>query len=1371
MFLDGVKSRPVTLEGEDGLSEPRLYLGNGSIPLEIVVAEALSRPKRQRLCEAWKKRHQRRPAGLLMILLYQGRAWVCGPTGLEPPVYEEVDIRQLDRICRSALAAPNEHAAIRFLNSVLPQVETPHAGIINRGLLSRYVLYDSLPRKEWWLKACAAARNTLRQSDQGVLEALGFTTRPLDRLTAVLEAQDRQLAVAVLLRPEESPDQNLPRFNDFSPVSYAINVADRHNLRYVILVQNRMLRLYPAAIGIGVGQRGRTETYVEIHLDLLRDDQAGYLWSLFSAEALLPGGLLERLLKESERFAGDLARKFRERIYNEVVPRLAQGVAEVRHGRKRPSRAELAETYDIALTILFRLLFLAYAEDKDLLPYEWNDSYRKRSLKGLATELGKKVITAGGLAKVEPGMWDACSDALWEQVHRLCVAVEKGYRDWGVPIYNGRLFSSDPQVSSVGKIIDQLKLTDDLIGPVLCHLLLVGSEEGVGPVDFRSLSVREFGTIYEGLLESELSYAEQALVVDARTGHYRPLSDKERKEGTKPDVAVGQIYLHNRSGARKSTGSFYTKSFVVEHLLDEALEPALQEHLHRLDGLDDDRAAEAFFDFRVADIAMGSGHFLVAAIDRIERAFSQYLSKRPLPQVQVELSTLRTAALNELEKVGLKDTLGPRIEDNQLLRRLIARRCIYGVDLNSLAVDLARLSIWIHSFVPGLPLSFLEHNLIAGNSLTGIGTFEELADALGSQPLFVDPREILGAASEPLESLARSTDTTPEELTQARKAHQEALRRIQPAQALCDLVAAGRLEPQILSQVREICQRWKEEKDRLFHSRLHRQAQQVLGKLRPVHFPVAFPEVFLRERAGFDVILGNPPWQEATVEEHAFWARYEPGLRGLSQREQEKLKDKLRSTRPDLVALLQAELAEAEDIRKALVAGPYPGMGTGDPDLYKAFCWRFWQLTHRNGGRIGVVLPRTAWSAKGSELFRRKVFSEAESVVITALVNNRLWVFDDGHPQWTYALTTITLGKGGTRVGLRGPFASLEAFEAGRKQPPAEFAAAEVSGWTETAALPLLPTEMSLEVFARMRRHPPLGLDDGKSWRARPHTELHATNDKVLMDLDSVNSPPGYWPVYKGESFDLWQPDRGPDTYYAWADPEKVCKHLFEKRLRAARGRHSPFAEFDRQWIQDRRTLPCYHARIAFRDVARATDSRTVRVALIPPRVFVTNKAPFLLWVRGDQPDQAYLLGILSSVVLDWYARRFVETALNFHVFNPLAIPRPHRGNRLWQRVVQLAGRLAAIDQRLADWAKAVGVECGPLDGSTWIDMICELDAVVAHLYGLEEKHLRHIFETFHEGWEPGTQANHPTLGDFNSRLERTLEHFRRWRQKAQPSA
>ena len=252
------------------------------------------------------------------------------------------------------------------------------------------------------------------------------------------------------------------------------------------------------------------------------------------------------------------------------------------------------------------------------------------------------------------------------------------------------------------------------------------------------------------------------------------------------------------------------------------------------------------------------------------------------------------------------------------------------------------------------------------------------------------------------------------------------------------------------------------------------------------------------------------------------------------------------------------------------------------------------------------------------------------------------------------------------------------------------------------------------------------------------------------MDLKSTDCPDGFWPVYKGASFDLWTPDT--EIYYAWADPVPILEFIQSKRQRGGRNSRSAHSEFSMEYLQDRKTLPCYQARVAFRDVTRSTDRRTVIACLVPPKVFVTGKAPYFLWPHGDEKDQAFLLGVLSSIPLDWYARRFVETSLSFFVINPFPIPRPSRENALWQRVVELSGRLACLDDRFAEWAKQVGVACGPLEEDEKEDKIHELDAVAAHLYGLSESQLVHIFETFHKGW------------DYSARLSGVLHHYHLWR-------
>jgi hypothetical protein len=1169
-----------------------------------------------------------------------------------------------------------------------------------------------------------------------LVKTLGFEIHPHPGPISVLVSKDTKVAVAVFLERSEPIDIASGRFSDQSPISYALAAADRENLDYVLISSGPVLRLYPTRTGVGVGRRGRTETFIEAHLDLIPSDKAAYLWLLFSAEALAPtDGSFQDILNRSADYAADLGKRLRERIYRDVIPKngLAKAVVDARSLRK-PTADDLAQTYQMALTILFRLLFIAYAEDKELLPYRTNGLYCARSLKQKARDI---------LQIAQAGTGFDTGTSHWDDIVHLFRAVECGNREWGVPLYNGGLFSSDPDESPIGAAIAQISLTNDVFGPILRDLLVDQTGEGWGPIDFRSLGVREFGTVYEGLLESELSVAEGDLAVDANDA-YIPAKDPK-----KAVVRIGEIYLHNASGARKSSGSYFTKSFAVEHLLDHALEPALDDHIARLNSADDRRAAEAFFDFRVADIAMGSGHFLVAAVDRIERRLSGYLAERPLRDVTAELIRLRAAAFDALGSL----CEGIDIEDTQLLRRQIARRCIYGVDIKPLSVELARLSIWIHTFVPGLPLSFLDHNLVLGNSLVGIATIDEARELIGAEAgdLFADLGErLIGAARDAAERLARLSDANAAEIREARKAWKEAKKAIAPTAALFDVLAASRLDPEIRDKVAIEATHWVERPGSLVGSAIHGRATELMREVPPFHFPIAFPEVFLRKRSGFDVILGNPPWEKVKTEEHEFWGRHTPGFRSLPQHERETALPKMKKARPDLVRGCEIETAQAAFLRRVLTSEAYPGMGTGDPDLYKAFAWRFWHLVHGCGGRIGVVLPRSAFCGKGSEAFRKHVLAHGGVEDLTMILNNRLWFFET-HPQYTVALATISKAKPGTKamLALRGPFAGLRQFEEGTKKAPARFAVSDVLSWTDTAAFPLLPTEESLEVFVQLRKSLRLDLDDGTSWRVRPHRELDASNDKHVMDF-SRERPKAFWPVFKGESFDIWENDTG--RYYAWADPEVVTQHLQAKRERGHRNSKSVFSEFPVEWIRKKSILPCYHARIAFRDVSRSTDSRTVRAALVPPKVVITHKGPYLLWPRGDEEDQAYFLGTLSSIPLDWFTRRFVETHLTFHVLNGFPIPRPSRDNLLYQRAVQLAGRLACPDERFAEWAEAVSVEYGPLHPDQKADMVAELDAVVAHLYGLSEQHLRHIFETFHEGW------------NYEDRLRATLKHYEKHR-------
>jgi len=170
--------------------------------------------------------------------------------------------------------------------------------------------------------------------------------------------------------------------------------------------------------------------------------------------------------------------------------------------------------------------------------------------------------------------------------------------------------------------------------------------------------------------------------------------------------------------------------------------------------------------------------------------------------------------------------------------------------------------------------------------------------------------------------------------------------------------------------------------------------------------------------------------------------------------------------------------------------------------------------------------------------------------------------------------------------------------------------------------------------------------------------------------------------------------------------------------------------------------------RVAFRDISRATDTRTVRAALIPGNVVANNSGPYLLFPEGDQRDEAFVLGVVFSSPFDWFARTIVESHLSFFVLNALPIPDFQGKSRARARIVEVAGRLAAPDSRFQSWAAAVGVEVGTVGLQDVDDLLAELDALVAFGFGLSPKELTHLYETLHRGW------------DHEERLAAVLAHF-----------
>jgi hypothetical protein len=521
------------------------------------------------------------------------------------------------------------------------------------------------------------------------------------------------------------------------------------------------------------------------------------------------------------------------------------------------------------------------------------------------------------------------------------------------------------------------------------------------------------------------------------------------------------------------------------------------------------------------------------------------------------------------------------------------------------------------------------------------------------------------------------------------------------------------------------------------------QVAETAERLQPAHMPYLFPEVFLRDKPGFDVILGNPPWEKLKVETDGWWGLRLPGLRSMPQREKIGALKAFRESRPDLEHEFEVEQEQVLALNAVIKSGPFD-LGSGDTDLYQAFAWRNWQLL-QDGGRSAVVLPRTALSGSALAGWRRSILAGGGFPSVCFIENAARWAFDM-EPRYTIGLTVIA--KGAERaVRFAGPFNNEKDFVAGDADL-AEVPGEEFASWSSSAAFPLIPDPVSAQVFRQLKKSPRFD-ETSEGWEFRPLRELDATNDKRVLEFDTDEARDRV-PVFTGASFNVWDPDAG--TPYAYAKPGTLRPYLANKLSGSLR--HSRSAYHDLSFQTG--ILPMDSARIAFRDIARSNDTRTAIACLIPPGASAVHKAPLLVRRAGDAQAEACLLGIMSSIPFDWHARRWVELTMSFELLNSFPVPRPDGGSNIGARIVQIAGRLAAVDDRYSSWASQVGVPVGSVKANAEKDdLIAELDALVCLLYGLTEDQVEHVFATFHRGW------------DYEPRLEAVLRHYRVWKDKA----
>ncbi len=1264
--------------------------------IEVAIAE---RPSERSLRARWREHADRMDFRYLLVI--DDPANPDSVRALGPRTFNE-PIRSVD--CAKSSTAIEETAEMHSLDAVKhlarEVVRLAGRGKVVHGLLTHHTLEARFRNNpERWRVAQETTRDlAIIGHWQTLLDGMGYRIDRLPQRGYLLRFNDQPVA---MVHPWATPE-NFVRVDDMGRPAEGLLASDcrRHGVRYGIMVSRDRYRLFDCDPSATTGE------WLDLDADLLGEQNRPYL-ALLSPRYLAEGGLAE-LQTEAEAFGAELRKRLDHTIRQDALPALAEGLDYWTHqsGLDTSDDGHRLELERASLTLLFRLLFVLYAESSHFLPVD-NETYRCHSL----TELVAEAHKTKSRLSLE-------STALWKSFMILVGALRDGNPAWGVPAYNGALFAAADFEGA--ELLERLELADPHFARVL---LAVGRDTETGHgVDYSSLEVGHLGHIYEALLSLRLSVADRPLRYDVKKDRYvpdqgQPATDnktiKRDADGDESRVSDGALLWLTNEGGRKAGGVYYTPALLVEHLVRHTVRPAFENHLEQVRrqiNTDPEQAARDLFDFAVLDPACGSAHFLVQVTEELADQTVAFLAAHPLPAVREALDRLREST-----------QMGSAVTDVALLRRLVLKHCVFGVDRSPMGAEIATLSLWLASFVPGLSLAYLDRNVVVGNSLIGVasagtvipeGTFQ--ADAL---------QTALAGAAEAAARLADIDDLNPTEVNASRAADLEAQQATQGLQRLFDLWTA---EGFGLKGARDHAETHGPEVISGTNGRIGRTlvgSATELGRTHCfLHWPLTFPRVFGRDRAsGFDVVVGNPPWEEVVVEELSHYGLHLPGLHGMSASERGTAVAELKRERPELVARLDSEQDRASAERAALASGEYEST-RGDPDLYKYFCQRYKSLV-RSDGSIGVVLPRAAFVNQGSEGFREWLFKSISARRIDFLINRRLWMFDT-HPQYGVALVVAEqrAPNDDHEVALAATAYSVESWADQSLSPgillaPTLFGA----GWMT----PRLRSQDEADLLDKLRVGSPFPLGSAVTqgspgrWRCFPVRDLDETNDKHLWSDASDG-----WPLWKGESFDQYDPHGAGARLCPPSDAvrKKVSKPrpgessmLAKSALRKHR-RQAVMAELDR-------------ARVAFRDVSRSDDSRTVRACLVAPEVFLTNTAPYLAFVDGDAQTQATCLGIMNSLPFDWQARRFVEVHLNFFILESLIVP--DLEDEGFAEIAQSAARLSAVDERFADFAAATGVEYGPLSEQERQRLLVEIDARVALAWKLTVDDLQIMFKDF----------------------------------------
>ncbi|MEY4978816.1 MAG: hypothetical protein RLZZ352_1086 [Pseudomonadota bacterium] len=1042
--------------------------------------------------------------------------------------------------------------------------------------------------------------------------------------------------------------------------------------------------------------------------------------------------------------------------------------------------ASLDEVYENSVVLLFRLLFVVYFEDKNAPLLQAHPFYQRYSLAQLYQWLRSQSADR-----------DALHDGVYT-LKQLFARLDQGAEDIDIPLFNGGLF--DPQRAP---LLLKPKMFNNATLRQLLEKLLFKTQRGQtlfnARRDFKSMSVTHLGRIYEGLLEFRFERARESAVylefesaatkgkvVEAYFDTYdAALIRREKGFRALREIPVqkGEVFLKSASNSRKTTASYYTEPTLSQPLVKAAIDRALHNAQARSQGAASTATpashadGRAFMTLKILDNACGSGHFLVEALAYLTDLALARLDTDPvLQQLVGEERSKMAQALRPLN-------LSFEPEDAQILKRALLKRCIFGVDLNPFAVELARLSLWMDSFIFGTPLSFIEHHVQHGNSLMGASVQDFMAfnaTEARQHDMFV---QNLGARFDELRTVMHTLDamrdTTAQEVEQSKALwKQQIAPKLRLLSRALSFICTGRAmlaegkpqdwealkkTPDILSQLFD---------ERPDTSPALKQVEDYARRYRFFHFEVAFPEAFASTTStttlangaadshnGFDAVVGNPPWDKTKFSDADFFPQYHSNYRSLKNADKAAVQARLLSS-PHIAQAYEASKREM-DVANQYYKAAYPlNRGTGDGNLFRFFVERNLGLL-TEGGNLCYVLPSALMFEEGSTLLRQHIFNHCQMPFFWSF-ENRSGLFPDVDSRYKFAQMQIV--KTPPEPAAQPPGAVIDTafylLSTTELRDPARHIAYPLATvkmlspehWSlmelrDQADLPIL--QKCYQAFA------PLS-PDWLDFR----NELHMTADKALF----LEKPaPGLLPLYEGKM--IWQYTHRLSPPQYWLDPVAFDERMHSKELyrmaqdlgvpRADVAQHADAVHYDREYV-----------RLGFREIASDTNERSVIFALLPKNIgyghtlFVNSAKTYLLHENGQLETRAvsplrllFALAWFNSLPVDWLARFMIQIHISKTYLYRLPMPQPTdediRSNPVYSQLAKNAllltlaapsptGSRPAWDD-FAELAPLFQVQRShlPTTAKAFDRLRAQNDQLVAQAYGISPPELAHMLSSF----------------------------------------